>query len=221
MTLQDFTGAINSSIISSLSILLSFLLPLLIGIFVFLLGLVFGQLLNFSLSEVFKFLNLEKILERVNFYRDFSKERPDLALTQLVFKIVWFIVLSLFLLASLQIAGYKDTEFIFNQFNQFFPKFIQGGLFLITGSLLAYLIYVITSALAILSKFPLAELLAKTLATILIVFSFIQALFAFGVTSEFFRYILIGLILTAFLTLSWVLKDTLAETIRKIKQIKL
>lgn len=220
MTLQDFTGTLNNSFINSFQIFLSLALPIFVAIFIFLIGLTVAQVLVYAFNEIFKFVSLEKSLEKISNYQVFIKAHPDLSMTSSLAKLVWWGTLVLFLVAGLEISGYLRTTVVLDNLANFFPRFVEGSLFLLFGGLLSYLTYIALATLGGLSKFPLSSLFAKLVAFVFVVYSFIQALLAFGISSELIRFLLLGAILASFLGLGLALKEQISDVFRSLRKTK-
>ncbi len=220
MLLQDFVRTLNTTLLSSVETIFPFLIIFSSAVFVFLIGLVVAQLLSYTLVQVVNFLSLEKLVEKIPSYKTLLKESPQSSLTNSLSQLVWWSTILIFIVAALQVVGFKDFSG-FESFTSFIPKLLSGSLILLVGIIGAYLTSGLIFALGKLSHFPTPTIISKGIGFVIIVFSVLQALNSFGVSSQTINFLILGTIAASSLAVGLSGKEVLLESWKKFSNSKL
>lgn len=221
MTLQDLIEASNNTLVNFGRQVLPLLLPIFAAVLLFLVGLVLAHSLTLVINELLRLLSLEKTLQQNSGYKTLTRDYKTLNLTNLVSQLVWWGTLVLFLSVALEVAGFSETNLVLGRFVEFVPQLVSGSLTLIFGMLLAYLAWILVTAFGNLSRLAGAALLARVVSSVIMVFSLLQSLVAFGVSSQIISFLILAAIAATALAAGLAGKDFFSDTLKKFKDLKL
>ena len=220
MTLQDFVSTSNNTLTDFGQNLLPTLLPLFAALLTLTIGLLTAYLLSLTVAEISKLLAFEKTLQKISSYQLLLGENKEFSLTSLLSRLVWWLAILVFLVLSLQIGGFSQSNRVFDSFSEFIPKLVAGSLSLLLGILFAYLAGVLIKVFGTLSKLPMTSLFSQVVVAVIIVFSILQALVAFGVSNEIIRLMVIGLIAAIALAVGLSSKEAFIDILKKFRNPK-
>ncbi len=217
MSLQDYIGLVNDSFDSFFYGKSLVLIPFIAALTIFIVGLLVATVLKILWIEIAKFLNLEKSFLKIDSYSSLVKSNKNLSVTELLGSLIWWSLVLIFLFSALKALNFYQIDLVLNQLLGYLPFAVVGGLYLFLGSIFAWFAFLLFSAVGTLTKIPGSITIARLVATSIIVFSVLGALTAFGISSEFIRYIIFAVLAASALAFGLVGKDLATDILKKAR----
>ncbi len=217
MTLQDFIQFTTDSLNNLFNSLGTIVPNTFAALVIFLIGLIVSAVLVRVWSEVVKIVSLEKSLSSIGAYADLVKTNKNLAVSEIVSSLIWWLLMLAFLIASLNSLGLKEVDSRFAQFFSYLPSLASAALILALGSIFSWYASLLITAIGTLTKLTTVNLIAKLTSVAIMIFSLITALMTLGVSSEMLKLISQVAVIATGLAFALGGKEAAAEQIKKIK----
>ena len=219
MTLQDYINLVTNSLSSYFNGKNSIVIPVIVALIIFLLGVVVATILRQLWVSIVKFLNLEKSLSGIEAYSSLVKASKNLSVTELLGNFIWWSIVLIFLLPALKALGLKEIDTVLGQFISYVPAAITAGLYLLFGAVFAWFANQVIFGVTQLTKISAATMIARLVSFAILVFSALLAVKALGVSEEMIRFIVIAAIAAFALAFGLAGKETASDILKKGKDL--
>jgi hypothetical protein len=195
MSNQTAIDILNNYFISLYPSIIQSILSIITALVVFFIGWVIAVFIKWALEFILSKINIKELFNKIGlgkYIEDFSwEEKLDKSLAEIGF----WIVIIVFLMASLDILGLSVVNSFIQSVLNYIPKAVAGGLILLVGFLIGELVRkVLTGILRGLEKKSAAGI-SSFIKWAIIVFAFLAALNTWGVAVEIINTLAMGIIL--------------------------
>lgn len=194
MLVTSWGQAMTDSIVSAWSKIINFLPNLLGAIIVLIFGLIVAWILKWVVVQFFTLIRVQTVSDQIKLTELLKKIKVNSNIAEVFGVLVYWIIVIIFLLPTLEILGLSQVSSVLNQILAYIPNTLVAAFMVLVGILLADFVANLVKAAAVSFGATTAGVLASVVRYAIIVFVILAALVQLNIASYFLTTLFTGFV---------------------------